>query len=118
MKQFAAMVRAQEAAWEEDAPRPGYSSARRANLEFFMANDFVAALRYRVDLGALAESPATVVPLVGRDSAGVWTHRAVHRLAAELGTEPIGMPGGHNGPVNQPRAFAAALREVLARLGA
>lgn len=118
MRQFAAMVRAQEAAWESDAPRPDFSSARRANLEFFIANDLGAALRHHVDLGALSASPATIVPLVGRDSGGVWTQRAVHRLAAELGTEPIEMPGGHNGPVNQPRAFAAALREILVRLGA
>jgi len=117
MKQFAAMVRAQEAAWEPDAPRPGFSSARRANLEFFMANDFAAVLRHHVDVEALSASPVTVVPLAGRDSGDVWTYRAVHHLAAELGTEPIAMPGGHNGPVNQPRAFAAALGDILAGLG-
>ncbi|GAA4493519.1 hypothetical protein GCM10023191_031080 [Actinoallomurus oryzae] len=34
-------------------------------------------------------------------------------LAKALGTEPAEFPGGHNGDLSHPRAYAARLREVL-----
>lgn len=116
MKQFAVMVCASDAVWEADAPRPERTPAREANLNFFLANDADAVLGHALDVPALARSPVPIVPLVGRESGGVWTYRALHLLAARLGREPKEMPGGHNGPVNQPQAFAAELLKVLEAL--
>ncbi len=79
MKQFAAMGVAQERRGRRTLPA-GYSSARRATLSSSWPT---TSCRPSVPgrPGALAESRPRGAA-VGRDSAGVWTHRAVHRLAA------------------------------------
>ncbi len=69
---------------EPDVVLPQPTSQRAANLEFFRTHDAPAAHRYRLDIAAL-----------------------------QAGTEFVEFPGGHNGHVLHPRAFAARLRDVL-----
>lgn len=73
------------------------------------------------DLAALRTSPVRIVPAIGAEGAGTMARRGGEALAAVLGVEPVVFPGDHGGfmvsewsPANDPAAFAAALREVLA----
>lgn len=94
-----------------ELPRPG--PQRAANLDFFLAHDTGAVSRYRLDIPALKSAPARIVPAAGRTSREIWTHHCAVRLAELLGVKVAEFPGGHNGFVLHPRAFAARLREVL-----
>ena len=73
------------------------------------------------DLAALRSGPVRVVPAVGAQGAGTMAWRGGQALAAALAVEPVVFPGDHGGftanpwsPGNDPAAFAAVLREVLA----
>ncbi|NES28233.1 alpha/beta fold hydrolase [Micromonospora terminaliae] len=70
--------------------------------------------RFRPDVDALRDGPARIVVGLGERSAGEVCDRTSRALAAALGTAPTMFPGGHIGFVEDPPAFAARLREVLA----
>lgn len=90
-------------------PGPG----RVANLEFFLTNDAPAVAAHRLDLAALKAASTRVLPAVGETSGDIWPYKCGLLLAEALGTPHAEFPGGHNGSVFRPRAFAARLREVL-----
>lgn len=76
---------------------------------------------FEPDLAALEISPVRVVPAVGTQGEGTMARRGGEALARALGVEPVVFPGDHGGfaasqwsPGNDPAAFAAKLREVLA----
>lgn len=73
------------------------------------------------DLAAVRAAPVRIVPATGAAGAGTMARRGGEALAAALGVEPVVFPGDHGGftanpwsPGNDPSAFAARLREVLA----
>lgn len=66
------------------------------------------------DVAALRAGPVRVVVGIGEASAGQFCDRTSRALAAALGTEPALFPGGHTGFQEDPAAFAARLRTVLA----
>jgi pimeloyl-ACP methyl ester carboxylesterase len=70
--------------------------------------------RFRPDVAALRAGPTRVVVGLGETSTGELCDRTSRALAAALGTGPAVFPGGHVGFVENPPAFAARLREVLA----
>jgi pimeloyl-ACP methyl ester carboxylesterase len=81
----------------------------------------LAVPTFEPDLAALRASPVRVVPAVGAEGAGTMARRGGEALAAALGVQPVVFPGDHGGflrsdwsPGNDPAAFAATLREVLA----
>ncbi|HEY8745795.1 MAG TPA: alpha/beta hydrolase, partial [Chloroflexota bacterium] len=84
-----------------------------ANMEFFLAHDAPAVRRYRLDLAALRAASTRIVPAAGRSSRDRWLYRCTAALAERLGTSLEEFPGGHNGYMLHPRAFAARLREVF-----
>ena len=76
---------------------------------------------YDPDLDALRRTPVRVVPAIGTAGVGTMARRGGEALAAALGVEPVVFPGDHGGfaaspwaPGNDPAAFAAALKQVLA----
>ena len=76
---------------------------------------------YEPDTAALRTATVRIVPGVGEKGAGTLARRGGEALAAALGVEPVVFPGDHGGftvsewsPGNDPAAFAATLREVLA----
>ena len=76
---------------------------------------------FEPDLAALRTCPVRIVPAVGAEGAGTMARRGGEALAAALGVDPVVFPGDHGGftvsewaPGNDPAAFAAALRGVLA----
>lgn len=101
---------------EPDVVLPPSPPQRAANLQFFRKYDAPASHRYRPDIDALKSTTARIVFAVGRGSQGIWPYRATEILAGLLGTTPVEFPGGHNGFVLRPKAFASRLCEVLSEL--
>jgi pimeloyl-ACP methyl ester carboxylesterase len=76
---------------------------------------------FEPDIAAVRTSPVRVVPAIGAAGAGTMARRGGEALAEALGVDPVVFPGDHGGfaanqwsPGNDPAAFAAALRDVLA----
>lgn len=92
-------------------PRP--SEHRSANMELFLGRDLPAVRDYEPDVAALKSSPATIVPAMGRSSGSIAPNRCAQLLGALLERPVVDFPGGHNGLMTHPGAFADRLREVL-----
>ncbi|GAB2749259.1 alpha/beta fold hydrolase [Amycolatopsis magusensis] len=71
---------------------------------------------YEADLVALRRSRVEITPTAGRDSRGYYHYRPAKALALELGQPFAEVPGAHLAPQRNPKAFEAALRELLADL--
>ena len=76
---------------------------------------------FEPDIAALRASSVRIVAATGVKGEGTLARRGGEALAAALGVEPLVFPGDHGGfaanewtPGNDPRAFAAKLRAVLA----
>ncbi|MFF3392716.1 alpha/beta fold hydrolase [Streptomyces sp. NPDC002669] len=91
---------------------------RIANFDFFLTHDFTAVLDDALSaerVAALRETEVRVVPALGRTTPDtVFDHRCARELSALLGADPAEFPGGHNGNLTHPAAYASRLREVLA----
>jgi pimeloyl-ACP methyl ester carboxylesterase len=72
-----------------------------------------ACAGYRHDFGALRAAPTRIVLGVGAQSGQMMAGRAAAAVAGRLGTSPVTFPGGHDGFLSDPGAFAAVLRTVL-----
>lgn len=70
---------------------------------------------WQPDVDALADGPVAVIPAVGSQSRGQLCDRTTRALAHQLGCSVVEMPGDHTGFVDDPRAFAAQIRQLLAR---
>jgi len=98
-------------------PQP-FGPERAANFSYFLTHDLTTlrcAAFGPTEAAVLAAGPTRVVPAVGRATAPtVYDYRCAELLAGHLGTGLTEFPGGHNGNLTHPRAYAARLREVLA----
>jgi pimeloyl-ACP methyl ester carboxylesterase len=113
MQQSLALLRLDFTDREPDVVLASPSPDRAANLKFFQTYDAPAVHRYTVDIGALAAATTRIVPAGGCTSRGIWPYRVAEILAERLGTDLVEFPGGHNGFVLHPRAFATRLLEVF-----
>ncbi len=113
LRRFAAFAGIDPADREPDVAATPPGPERLPNLEFFLTHDAPAARRHQLDMAALKAAATRIVPAVGRTSAHIWAHHCARLLAEELGTPCVEFPGGHNGAVFRPRAFAARLHDVL-----
>lgn len=84
-----------------------------ANLPVFLEHVFCSFSGYAPDLAALKDSSAHLVVGVGRDSRTLLPAVAAEALARRVDARVAEFPGGHIGLTEDPRAFAARLREVL-----
>ncbi|MEV6049476.1 hypothetical protein [Streptomyces sp. NPDC052107] len=90
---------------------------RAAGFDCFIAHDFTAVRRDHVDVAALRRTPVRVVPAAGRTTP---RHVLDRKCAAELGA-PLGVPveefpGGHNGNLTHPAAYAERVKAVLSAI--
>jgi pimeloyl-ACP methyl ester carboxylesterase len=85
-----------------------------ADERFWFAHMLRATARWTPDLAVLRTASTRIVVGIGEDSAGELCDRASRALAAALGAEPAMFPGGHIGFADDPAAFAARLRAVVA----
>jgi pimeloyl-ACP methyl ester carboxylesterase len=91
-----------------------FTDQRAANFEYFLANDLDAALN---DTLRPADVPrdGRIIPAVGTTSPhDGFDYLAGLTLAEHLGVPVERFPGGHNGNLTHPRAFAQRVRELLA----
>ncbi len=89
-----------------------FTAQRAANFEYFLTNDLAAVL---ADPLTLADVPggARILPAVGRTSPpDGFDFLAAQALAAHLGVPAHRFPGGHNGNLTHPGAFADAVRRL------
>jgi hypothetical protein len=81
----------------------------------------IGCTHYQPNFDALRAASTRIVIGVGEDSGEALAGRAAKAIAEALGTTVVTFPGGHGGflggeygQTDQPDAFAAKLREVLA----
>jgi pimeloyl-ACP methyl ester carboxylesterase len=84
---------------------------------FFMTHDAPAVRRHAMHEAALdtlgrGGAPRVVIG-AGETDRAAWIYQCARRLAERLSVPLVEFPGGHNGFVTHPRAFAARLLEVL-----
>ncbi|MET9212193.1 MULTISPECIES: alpha/beta fold hydrolase [unclassified Nocardia] len=88
---------------------------RARNFEYFLDHDFTAVRADHIDVAALRDSPTRIVPATGRTTAHhVFDHKCARELADLRATPLVEFPGGHNGNLTHPTAYAEAVRAVLA----
>jgi pimeloyl-ACP methyl ester carboxylesterase len=112
MRKFVAVAGIRFDDREPDAALPSPRPERIANLEAFLARDAPAVHRYQLDLPALHQAAARIVPAAGTSTQAFPRHCA-QALADELGRPLAEFPGNHSGFILRPRAFAARLHEIL-----
>ncbi|MEV6207219.1 alpha/beta hydrolase [Kitasatospora sp. NPDC051914] len=104
---------------EPDVTAEPITEARAANFAGFLTRDIDTILGGGLepaDLDALRNGPTRIVPAVGRTTPHqVFDRRCAEILAGHLGTDPVEFPGGHNGNLTHPRAFATRLTSLLPR---
>ncbi|MYR39468.1 alpha/beta fold hydrolase [Streptomyces sp. SID4944] len=84
-----------------------------ANLPVFLEHVLCSFSGYAPDLAALKASAAHLVVGVGRDSRTLLPAVAAEALARRVEARVAEFPGGHIGLTEDPRVFAARLRDVL-----
>ena len=72
-----------------------------------------ACAGHQLDFGALRAAPTRILLGVGAQSGQMMAGRAAMAVAERLGTTPVTFPGGHDGFLSDPDAFAAVLRTIL-----
>jgi hypothetical protein len=82
--------------------------AQRLGLGLHMT----ACTGHQHDFKALA-APTRVILGIGTQSGQMLAGHAAVAIAERLGTTPITFPGGHDGFLSDPGAFAGVLRTVL-----
>ena len=83
------------------------------NTEVFLTHLIRTFPTYRLGLAALREGPTRIVVGGGATSAGGLPQRGAAALAERLGTPLVELPGGHDGYIDAPAAFAGVIRRVL-----
>ena len=72
-----------------------------------------ACVGHQYDFDALRAAPTRILLGVGTQSGQMLAGRAGVAVAESLGTAPVTFPGGHDGFLSDPGAFATILRTVL-----
>lgn len=85
-----------------------------ADEHFQYAHMLLPTVSFVPDTAALRKNGTRIVVGIGQDSTGQLCDRTSRALAALLDIEPTMFPGDHIGFADDPVAFAARLREVLA----
>lgn len=95
-------------------PQPVLTEQRAANFDRFLSTDCDTLLSDTLTAADIARSGPRIVPAAGRSTdPAVFDHRCAVLLSAALGVPVADFPGGHNGNLTHPAAFAARLHEVI-----
>jgi pimeloyl-ACP methyl ester carboxylesterase len=98
----------------EEAAPPEPSAKQQADDETFFLRMLKPFTRYTPPIEALRSGPRVVVA-VGAASGSELARRSAEALAERLGQTATEFPGSHGGFMEDPPAFAAAIRDVLTR---
>ncbi|TCC07420.1 alpha/beta fold hydrolase [Kribbella soli] len=89
---------------------------RLANFDYFIRHDFAAAAGDDLDPAELSASGVRIVPAAGTTTPRtVFDYQCAEALAELIGQDLQTFPGGHNGNLSHPKAYAQRLRELLSR---
>lgn len=100
---------------EPDVVLPALDDRRAKNFARFLGVDFSAIAADVLDPAKLRETPVRILPAVGAlTPAAVFDRRCAERLARLRDVQLLTFPGGHNGNMTHPSAYADA---ILAALG-
>lgn len=92
---------------------------RIANFDYFIRHDFPAAANDDLDdldAAALAATGVRIIPAAGTTTPRtVFDYQCAEALAEVVGQDLQSFPGGHNGNLSHPKAYAQRLRELLRR---
>lgn len=95
-------------------PQP-MTPQRVANFDYFIEHDFTAVQQDKLDLSLLKATGTRIIPAAGRTTPrDVYVYQETLALADVLGTPVVEFPGGHNGNLTHPRAFAAQVIASMA----
>lgn len=98
---------------ESDLTPQPMNARRVANFDHFLRHDLPAINSDTLDVAALAAVDLPIVPAIGRTTPShVFDVQCARALAAVIGREPVMLPGGHNGNLSHPRAWAAAITDL------
>jgi len=100
---------------EDDCEPPLSSREQSRSTGFLLVQESRAVDRFKLNLLALGSYASRIVPAFGTTSRLCYPAECAQALAVVLGQSAVEMPGGHNGYVLRPRAFAEALRDALAQ---
>jgi pimeloyl-ACP methyl ester carboxylesterase len=99
---------------EPNLTRHPMTPERAADFTFFVEHDFGAVLSDTADAAALKDGTVRVIPAAGRTTPRtVLDRRCAEELASMRGTALAEFPGGHNGNLTHPCAFAERLRAAF-----
>ncbi len=98
---------------EPDAVLPRPSAQRTRNLEHMLTVDTPAARRFRLDIDALSAGGVRIEIGGGMSSGRGFPFRCGVAMADALDMPLVDFPGGHNGYITHPKAFAQCLRLSL-----
>ena len=107
---------------EEGAPHfepgfdwdPAFPERLMTNCEIMFDHELIPSIEFRPDRAALEAAADCLVVGVGEVSREYPPACAGVELAKAVGAWVVQFPGGHNGYLSRPRAFAERLGEVLA----
>lgn len=89
---------------------------RLANFDYFIRHDFPAAADDDLHPAELSATGVRIVPAAGTTTPRtVFDYQCAEALAELIGQDLQIFPGGHNGNLSHPKAYAQRLREVLRR---
>ncbi|MFD6351628.1 alpha/beta fold hydrolase [Nocardia tengchongensis] len=100
---------------EEGVQLPPITPERAGNFTYFIEQDFTAIREDRLDVARLARTTTRILPAIGRRTpAQVFDRLCAVELSQLMGVEVTEFPGGHNGNLTHPAAYAATIRELAA----
>ncbi|HTQ03673.1 MAG TPA: alpha/beta hydrolase [Polyangiaceae bacterium] len=98
---------------ESEIEPPASCRAQSRDTGFLLSQEVRAIDAYRLDFAALERAASRIVPAYGASSHAFYPAECARALAHKVGRRPVEFPGGHNGYVLRPRAFAETLRAAL-----
>lgn len=100
---------------EEGVQLPPITPERAGNFTYFIEQDFTAIREDWLDVARLARTGTRILPAIGRRTpAQVFDRLCAVELSQPMGVEVTEFPGGHNGNLTHPAAYAATIRELAA----
>lgn len=94
-------------------PQP-MTPERTRNFDYLLEHDFTAVRVDDLDPKELTRTPTRIVPAAGAATPRhVFDRQCADQVADLLGAGLAEFPGGHNGNLSHPKAFAARLRSAL-----
>ncbi len=91
----------------------GRPEIRPADVELFVRRDAPAVGAYHLDVARLVPPAGRIVVAGSQDGRDFYPYQCALRLARQLGTPLVELPGNHAGMIQHPAEFAARLRDLL-----